>query len=595
MRAPLPRATHTSSMSHEPAEWDVQETLIARLRREAVVRDEELAALRARLDVAEHELDDLRAIQDALTPPELPRRPGLELAAAFLPAHDERLSGDFYLVAEGPQDSTVLVIGDVVGHGLQAGRRAAFVRTTFAATAPFSDDPGRLLSWANTALVERAGTSSEFVTAACVTFHPDERILRWAYAGHPPALWMHDSRELAAPRQGPPLGLDADPEYEEGSIRLRDPAGVLLYTDGLTEARRDQAASSGWTASAPCSPSSTIRPRPRPLQSSARGSPSSRTASSPTTCACSPSASTDRTRLRGRPMILGLLLALASAAGHERGLPPEVPGRGARTADPGPAPARAAPPGCSAPSGSRSGGWSRSSPGSCTSGRSRSRRCRSCRRCSPADWCSSPSSPSASSTSSSDAGNGSASSITAAGLAVIGLTGGGSARPQRSSLAALIAVEGAIFAVGAALLAISAHRRVLHRAEGMLLGLAAGALFGVSDVAIKYLTHAEGPLPRAAEPMDADRPRGRGDRLLRLRPQPPTRAAGRGHRPHLGGRQPGRHPRRHPRLRRTRSAPAHSQIGARFIAFCLVIVGAALMPTHAEQLEAGEDDEIQRA
>ena len=226
-------------MSHGPAEWDVQETLIARLRREAVVRDEELATLRGRLDAAEHELEDLRAIRDALTPPELPRRPGLELAAAFLPAEAGRVSGDFYLVAEGPQDSSLLVIGDVVGHGLQAGRRAAFVRTTFAATAPFSDDPRRLLSWANTALVERAGTSADFVTAACVTFHPDERVLRWAYAGHPPALWMHDGQELDAPRQGPPLGLEEDPEYYEGSLRLRGSAGLLLYTDGLTEARRD--------------------------------------------------------------------------------------------------------------------------------------------------------------------------------------------------------------------------------------------------------------------------------------------------------------------------------------------------------------------
>jgi drug/metabolite transporter (DMT)-like permease len=84
--------------------------------------------------------------------------------------------------------------------------------------------------------------------------------------------------------------------------------------------------------------------------------------------------------------------------------------------------------------------------------------------------------------------------ITAAGLVVIGLTDGGAARPQRSSLAALIAVECAIFGVGAALVAVSAHRRVLHRAEALLLGLAGGALFGVSDVAIKYLTHAEGPL-----------------------------------------------------------------------------------------------------
>jgi sigma-B regulation protein RsbU (phosphoserine phosphatase) len=216
-----------------------QETLIARLRREVDVRDHEVAALRERLESAEHELEDLRAIRDALTPPELPQRPGLELAAAFLPAADERVSGDFYLVAEGPQDSTVLVIGDVVGHGLQAGRRAAFVRTAFAATAPFSDDPCRLLSWANTALIERAGDSGDFVTAACVTYLPSEQLLRWAYAGHPSALWLDDGRQLVAPSQGTPLGVRADPGSVEGSQRSPAGAGLLLYTDGLTEARHD--------------------------------------------------------------------------------------------------------------------------------------------------------------------------------------------------------------------------------------------------------------------------------------------------------------------------------------------------------------------
>jgi serine phosphatase RsbU (regulator of sigma subunit) len=214
------------------------ETLIARLRREAKVRDEEVAALGERLGAAEHELKDLRAIRDALTPPDLPERPGLELAAAFLPAA-EQVSGDFYLVAEGPQDSTLLVIGDVVGHGLHAARRAAFVRTTFLANAPFSDDPCQLLNWANTALVERASTDSEFVTVACVTYLPSDRRLRWAYAGHPPALSMYDGRELKAPSQGTPLGIEVDADYVDGSLRSVDPPGVLLYTDGLTEARHD--------------------------------------------------------------------------------------------------------------------------------------------------------------------------------------------------------------------------------------------------------------------------------------------------------------------------------------------------------------------
>ncbi len=220
------------------AHEDRQDALIARLRVQAEVRDEELMALRERLQSTEHELQDLRAIRDALTPPELPERPGLELAAEFVPA-GEQVSGDFYLVAEGPQDTTLLVIGDVVGHGLRAGRRAAFVRTVFAATAPFSDDPRQLLSWANTALVERAGTSTEFVTAGCMTYHPRDKRLRWAYAGHPPAVWIHDGHELVAPSQGTPLGIGEDPEYVEGSLQSDGSAGVLLYTDGLTEARRD--------------------------------------------------------------------------------------------------------------------------------------------------------------------------------------------------------------------------------------------------------------------------------------------------------------------------------------------------------------------
>jgi sigma-B regulation protein RsbU (phosphoserine phosphatase) len=215
------------------------DTLIERLRREAVVQAEDFAMLTERLAAAEHELEDLRAVRDALTPPQLPQRPGLELAATFIPAATEQVSGDFYLVAEGPQDSTVLVVGDVVGHGLRAGRRAAFVRTAFAATAPFSDNPARLLSWANTALIERAGTSSEFVTAACVTYLPHEQLLRWAYAGHPPALSLDDGEELLAPIQGTPLGIRVDPGCLEGSRRANGGGGggVVLYTDGLTEAR----------------------------------------------------------------------------------------------------------------------------------------------------------------------------------------------------------------------------------------------------------------------------------------------------------------------------------------------------------------------
>ncbi len=83
--------------------------------------------------------------------------------------------------------------------------------------------------------------------------------------------------------------------------------------------------------------------------------------------------------------------------------------------------------------------------------------------------------------------------ITAVGLVVLGLTSSAEG-PQQASLAALIAVEAGILALGIALVRISTRHAVDRRPEAFLLATAAGVLFGVSDVAIKYLTHASGPL-----------------------------------------------------------------------------------------------------
>jgi drug/metabolite transporter (DMT)-like permease len=83
--------------------------------------------------------------------------------------------------------------------------------------------------------------------------------------------------------------------------------------------------------------------------------------------------------------------------------------------------------------------------------------------------------------------------VTAAGLGVIGLTSGsGDADPPGYALAALICVECGILLLSGAGALIATHRRVSPAAEGLLLGAVAGALFGVSDIAIKYLTNAAG-------------------------------------------------------------------------------------------------------
>ena len=139
--------------------------------------------------------------------------------------------------------------------------------------------------------------------------------------------------------------------------------------------------------------------------------------------------------------------------------------------------------------------------------------------------------------------------ITAAGLTIVGLTGGGRGA-GRSSLAALIAVESAVFALGAGLVAVSTHHSVKQRREGLLLATAAGALFGVSDVAVKYLTHAHGPALGLISPWTLTAVTSFVISFYASARSLQVGAPDRGHRDHLGHRKPGRDPRRHPDLRR---------------------------------------------
>jgi serine phosphatase RsbU (regulator of sigma subunit) len=182
------------------------------------------------------ELEEAEAVREALRPAVVVARPSLELAAHYVPAM-QGVGGDFFLTAEGPRDSTVLLVGDVVGKGVAAARRAVFVRTSLVTFAPFEDDPARLLRLANAALIDRAGTSADYVTAVCVVHRPADATLAWAIAGHPPPLRLEDGSPLDSAGAGQPLGLDASLEVSSAVEPLGEGTGVLLYTDGVVDAR----------------------------------------------------------------------------------------------------------------------------------------------------------------------------------------------------------------------------------------------------------------------------------------------------------------------------------------------------------------------
>jgi Stage II sporulation protein E (SpoIIE) len=190
------------------------------------------------------ELDVLAATRDALRPSAIVPRPALDLAAHYVPVQDG-VGGDFYLAVEGPRGSTVLVVGDVVGKGVIAAQRAVFVRTSLVTFAPFEDDPARLLRLANAALIDRAGTSVDYVTAACVVHRPADVTLAWALAGHHAPLDLGTGRPLDRAGAGQPLGLDHELQMAGSSAPLDDGGGVLLYTDGILDARDEHGARFG--------------------------------------------------------------------------------------------------------------------------------------------------------------------------------------------------------------------------------------------------------------------------------------------------------------------------------------------------------------
>lgn len=201
-----------------------------------LLRRERALAIQVReQEVALAELQSLRA---ALTPSRIPTTPHLDIATFFRPAEGP-VAGDFFLVVEGPSDSTTIVVGDVVGHGVEAARCAAFVRATLAMSARFTSDPAQLLQLANTALLERSTESSQFVTAACLNIGGTrEPTVRWAAAGHESPWYLDSATPLAGGRVSAPLGVAEEAlKIEVGHALLGSGAGFLVFTDGLVEGR----------------------------------------------------------------------------------------------------------------------------------------------------------------------------------------------------------------------------------------------------------------------------------------------------------------------------------------------------------------------
>ncbi|PKQ29469.1 MAG: hypothetical protein CVT60_05170 [Actinobacteria bacterium HGW-Actinobacteria-10] len=169
----------------------------------------------------------------------VPDIPGIELGImGHYASQAGRVGGDFYDVFE-IGDEVVVLIGDVAGKGLAAVGLTERVSSAVRALSYAGDSasPADLLARTNESLVRQL-TPGEFVTAILLTINPQTGAYRIATAGHPlPFMCGSTCSRMEIP-PGTPLGV-IDFEYLETAGMLSPGEVIVLYTDGVTEARRD--------------------------------------------------------------------------------------------------------------------------------------------------------------------------------------------------------------------------------------------------------------------------------------------------------------------------------------------------------------------
>jgi PAS domain S-box-containing protein len=185
-----------------------------------------------------------RTLQRSLLPPHLPDLPGFDLGSRYLAGGDGMyVGGDFYDVFAVDPTTWVAVIGDVCGKGAAAATVTALARYTVRAVAMHADGPAVVAQALHEALQRDDGPTVPFVTAAVlvICLEPDRPRVRICCAGHPlPMLRGADGSVREVGTSGDLLGALPDPvSLPETELMLEPGDLLLLFTDGVTEARDD--------------------------------------------------------------------------------------------------------------------------------------------------------------------------------------------------------------------------------------------------------------------------------------------------------------------------------------------------------------------
>lgn len=185
-------------------------------------------------DALEKQVRMAADVQQRMIPQKPPTIPGVELAAVYVPCFE--LGGDFYDLIPLPYDNLGLVIADVAGKGVPASLIMASVRAALRAQVDnvyYLDEVLRRLN----VMLHRDNKPSEFVTLFYGVLDAKNRRLTYCNAGHPPGLLLRDGKISELNSDNMVLGVDPTEQYRQSVIELRPRDQLLLYTDGLMDAR----------------------------------------------------------------------------------------------------------------------------------------------------------------------------------------------------------------------------------------------------------------------------------------------------------------------------------------------------------------------
>lgn len=221
------------------AVWDDERSLSSEETGIVVALAGQAALAMDRAQQFESEQTIAETLQRSVLPVSLPSVDGVEMAARYLPGSARLdVGGDWFDALRLHDGKLGLVVGDVVGKGVQAAASMAQLRNAIRAFSVERLKPSSMLSRLN--LLANDVLDTSFATVVFLVLDPTTGTCRFSSAGHPPPLLVRsDGRvEYLEQARGLPLGTGIQSKYRQATVELDAGSLVLLYTDGLVERRR---------------------------------------------------------------------------------------------------------------------------------------------------------------------------------------------------------------------------------------------------------------------------------------------------------------------------------------------------------------------